>query len=50
MAFTTQLEEAKQTGRVKKATSQGTETVRGKSDEQKFKQKILQEFFIKKGC
>ena len=37
MVFTTQLEEAKQTGRVKKVTTQGTETVTGKSDEQKCK-------------
>ena len=48
MGFTTQLEEAKQTGRMKKLTTQGTETVTGKSDEQKCKQKVLQEFFIKK--
>ena len=48
MGFTTQLEEAKQTGRVKKVTTQGNETVTGKSDEQKCKQKVLQEFFIKK--
>ena len=48
MGFTTQLEEAKQTERVKKLMTQGTETVTGKSDEQKFKQKGLQEFFIKK--
>ena len=48
MGFTTQLKEAKQTGRVKKVTTQGTETVTGKSDEQKCKQNILQEFFIKR--
>ena len=48
MEFTTQLEEAKQTGKVKKVTTQGIETVTGKSDEQKCKQKVLQEFFIKK--
>ena len=47
MGFTTQLEEAKQAGRVKKVMTQGTETVTGKSDEQKCEQKVLQEFFIK---
>ena len=50
MVFTTQLDEAKQRGRMKKLTTQGTERVTGKSDEQKCKQKILQEFFIKKEC
>ena len=48
MVFTAQLEEAKQTGRVKKVTTQGSETVTGKSDEQKCKQKVLQEFIKKK--
>ena len=33
---------------MKKVTTQGTETVTGKPDEQKCKQKVLQEFFIKK--
>ena len=50
MGFTTKLEEAKQTGRVKKVTTQGTERVTGKYDEQKCKQKVLQEFFYKKEC
>ena len=50
MEFTTQLEDVKQTGRVKKVSTQGTETVTGKSDEQKCKQKVLQEFFYKKEC
>ena len=50
MGFTTQLEEAEETGRVKKVTTQGTETVTDNSDEQKCKQRVLQEFFIKKEC
>ena len=35
-------------GRVKKVTTQGTETVTGKSDEQKCKQKVLPGVLYKK--
>ena len=36
---------AKQTGSIRKATIQGTETETGKCDEQKCRQKVMQEFF-----
>ena len=38
---------AKQTVKVKKLTTQGTETIMGKCDEQKYRQKVLCEFFAK---
>ena len=48
IGFTTHLEEAKQTGSVKKVTTEGHETVISQSGEQKGKQTVLQEFFTNK--
>ena len=48
----TQSEEAcvaKQTGSVKKLSTQGTETVRGNCDKQEFRWKVLCEYFVIKG-
>ena len=47
IGFTTHLEEAKQTGSVKKVTTEGHETVISQSGVQKDKQTVLQEFFTK---
>ena len=52
IGFSAELVEActaQQTGSVTKLTTQGTETVTGKSDEQKCRQKVLHKFFIRKG-
>ena len=48
MGFTTQLEEAKQTGRVKKVTTQGTVTVTGSLMSKSVNKKYYRSFFIKK--
>ena len=39
----------KQTGSIKNTTTEGTKTITGKCDEQKCRQKVLHEFFVKKG-
>ena len=52
IGFSAQLVEAsvaKQTGIVKTLTTQGMDTVTGKCDEQKCRQKVLYEVFVKKG-
>ena len=51
IVFSAQLVEtcvAKQTVSIQKLTTQGNETVTGKCDEQKYRQKVLHEFFLKR--